>query len=154
MKLSRVQVALLTGLLVILVFQLLVLYGFPYDDWSWNRHSVVINQCVNTSVAQNQNEEQIVFLGKIEASRSYVVFSSVVGADRESQFLLPLTTLSWRRAGFHSIVIVVADRNLWLSDALLTHVVERLCELEAVIVFLQPLNLTTAVVLSQVQRAI
>jgi len=93
-------------------------------------------------------------VGKLHPTRKYAVYSTTSAINAASLnfiFLLPLTTLAWRRIGFHSIVFVVGEVDIWNSDPLLYFVVVRLQELDAAVVFLD-VRPTNAVMVSQVKN--
>ncbi len=66
-------------------------------------------------------------------------------------FPLPIDVLTWSRAGFGTIVILVGKLQEWLSDAVLKHTLVALIDTNATIVFL-PSKRQHAVMLSQVAR--
>jgi hypothetical protein len=97
-------------------------------------------------------QNSVSVIGDVKSNASYAVFSTTTD-NRESltfQFLLPLTALSWQRAGFRSIVAIVGKKETWLSDSLLNLVLTSLAELEAVVVFLKSPHSNNSVTISQV----
>ena len=93
-------------------------------------------------------------LGKIDSNRKYAVFATTSVGNAESVgfiFLLPLTTLAWKRIGFDSIVLIVGTESVWRSDRLLNVVLNGLRRFDAVVIFLNEMPPVNAVMVSQVK---
>jgi len=95
-----------------------------------------------------------VMFGEIDSNRKYAVFSTTSDENNQSYdflFLLPLTAMAWKRIGFDSLVIIVGSVTDWTFDTLRYIVLNRLRQLNAVIIYLKvpPVN---SVMVSQVRN--
>jgi len=98
-------------------------------QWCWERSIQVGNtQCTVFNYTSAGNAESLGFI-----------------------FLLPLTTLAWKRIGWDRVVIIVGSSNVWNSDPLLYTVLTSVRELDAIVVLLDahPRN---SVIVSQVRN--
>ena len=95
----------------------------------------------------------LVMLAGTQSHKRYAVFSSNWDGDSFTySFLLPLTTLAWRRIGYGSVVLIVGDLQQWRSTPTRNHILESTLEQGAIVVFLQGTPLVNSVMLSQVGR--
>lgn len=90
--------------------------------------------------------------GRIDPFRNYTVFSITTGNNSEDYiFYLPLTTLAWKRIGFNSVILVVGASNKSTSDPLISYVLSKCLELDAVVIHIYSPT-ANAVTISQVGR--
>ena len=95
----------------------------------------------------------LVVLAGNQSHKRYAVFSSNWDGDSFTySFLLPLTTLAWRRIGYGSVVLIVGDLQKWRSTPARNHILESTLEQGAIVVFLQGVPSVNSVMLSQVGR--
>jgi len=95
---------------------------------------------VIVEVYNDQPMSGVVIIGIPNNTRNYAVFSTT-SDNREAVnfvFLIPLTTLAWKRAGFDSVVIVVGSADEWKADPFFNYVLMSACKMDAVFVFLEP----------------
>ena len=95
----------------------------------------------------------LVVLAGNQSHKRYAVFSSNWDGDSFTySFLLPLTTLAWRRIGYGSVVLIVGDLQKWRSTPARNHILESTLEQGAIVMFLQGAPSVNSVMLSQVGR--
>ena len=95
----------------------------------------------------------LVMLAGNQSHKRYAVFSSNWDGDSfKYSFLLPLTTLAWRRIGYGSVVLIVGNLQKWRSTPARNYILESTLEQGAIVVFLQGAPSGNSVMLSQVGR--
>jgi len=121
-----------------------------------NYYSISSSTVKNNSEVPETCDATIVpvMFGEIEPDRKYAVFSATSDKNKQSYdflFLLPLTAMAWKRVGFDSLVIIVGSVTEWTFDPLRYIVLNRLRQLNAVIIYLKvpPVN---SVMVSQVRN--
>jgi len=128
-----------------------IVFGIVF--YSGLRESIAY--CKNKQLCQTVDVKNApVMLGKLDPNRKYAVFSTTSGRNVESLgyiFMLPLTTLAWKRIGFDSIVIVAGSENVWNSDPLLYTVLTSVLQLDALVIFLD-VHPANSVMISQVRN--
>ena len=88
-----------------------------------------------------------------QSHKRYAVFSSNWDGDFYIySFVLPLTTLAWRRIWYGSVVLIIGDLHQWRSTPARNHILESTLEQGAIVVFLQGAPSANSVMLSQVCR--
>ena len=147
-----------TGYVLVLVtagvFAAAMLDSFFLELRLFSNYFYTTNSTANDAVERTYDITAPVMLGKIDPSRKYAVFSTTSAGNAESLgfiFLLPLTTLAWKRIGWDRVVIIVGSSNVWNSDPLLYTVLTSVRELDAIVVLLDahPRN---SVIVSQVRN--
>ena len=94
----------------------------------------------------------VVLAGK-QSHKRYAVFSANWDGDTYTySFMLPLTTLAWRRIGYGSVVLIVGNLKQWRNTPARNHILEGTLEQGAVVVFLQGAPAVNSVMLSQISR--
>ena len=119
---------------------ILVSVGFFFVSMFYLYRWHYTGDCVNTNSRKEISIMTVPVLhGKIHTNRKYAVFSTTSERNAKSLsflFLVPLTALAWKRIGFDSMIIIIGSKNLWNCDPLLFTVLNRVLELDAVVIFL------------------
>lgn len=99
------------------------------------------------------NTPCVVILAGKQSHKRYAVFSANSDdKDYTYAFLLPLTTMSWRRIGYGSIVLIVGRLQEWRDVPITNYILESTLSQGAVVVFLQGAAADSSVMLSQTSR--
>ena len=95
----------------------------------------------------------LMMLAGNQSYKRYAVFSVNWDGDSFSySFMLPLTTLAWRRIGYGSVVLIVGNLQQWRNTPARKHILDSTLEQGAIVVFLQGAPPVNSVMLSQVGR--
>ena len=99
------------------------------------------------------NTPCVVILAGNQSHKRYAVFSANSDdKDYTYAFLLPLTTMSWRRIGYGSIVLIVGRLQDWRDVPVTNYILESTLDQGAIVVFLQGAAAGNSVMLSQTSR--
>ena len=125
--------------------------GVPHPLHANNAHGDVLGLPYAYRVLVNT--PCLVILAGKQSFKNYAVFS----ADSEDRgytysFLLPLTTMTWRRLGYGSVVLIVGSLQKWRDLPITNHILESTLEQGAIVVFLQRTAKHHSVMLTQTSR--
>ena len=117
---------------------------------SHGQHAVVNNQ---SKYALIVSTPCLVILAGKQSDTRYAVFSANWDGDSyRYSFMLPLTTMAWRRIGYGSVVLIVGNLQNWRNNPTRNYILESTLEKGAIVVFLQGAPAVNSVMLSQISR--